>query len=368
MTRDQQILEWYQHFHTNAEISWKEIKTTNKLAQIMEDLGIHYRTFEDVTGLVAEIGDGEEVVALRADIDALWQEVNGSYQANHSCGHDANMAMVLGALLELKEEKFNKTLRFIFQPAEEKGNGANAMIDRGVVDGVTHLFGVHLRPAEELKYAKFSSAIHHGAAMFLQGKIVGVDAHGARPHQGKNSIDVLVAIHQMLKTVYYSPFESHSVKMTNMHAGGDSLNIIPGQATFAIDARAQKNHVLEEMKEQLERKLRAIGQLFDVTIEWEWQDITPGAEVSTEAAELARQGIADVIDEADLEPEIHTSGSDDFHVYTIRRPDVKAAMIGVGANMTHGLHHPEMAFDTTILPQAAKVLASVMRHAANSHK
>ncbi|MBM7706249.1 amidohydrolase [Chryseomicrobium aureum] len=363
MTRVQQILEWYTHFHTHAEVSWKEIKTTNKLAQIMDELGVRYQTFDDVTGLVAEIGQGEEVIAIRADIDALWQEVNGAYQANHSCGHDANMAMVLGALAELKDEDFQKTIRFIFQPAEEKGNGANAMIDRGAVDGVTHLFGVHLRPAEELDFGKFSPAIHHGAAMFLKGKIHGVDAHGARPHQGKNAIDVIVAIHQMLNTIYYSPFEAYSVKLTNIHAGGESLNIIPGQASFAIDARAQKNEVLHQMKEQLERKLRAVGQQFDVTIDWEWQDITPGAEVADEAANLAREGILDSVGDEALEPEVHTSGSDDFHCYTVRRPDLKAAMIGVGAGMTHGLHHPDMSFDTSILPEASRVLAQVLRHA-----
>lgn len=364
MSREQQILEWFEHFHTNAEISWKEIKTTNKLAEIMEQFDVTYRTFEDVTGLVAEIGTGEEVIAIRADIDALWQEVNGTYQANHSCGHDANMAMVLGALAELKDESFSKKIRFIFQPAEEKGNGANAMIDRGAVDGVTHLFGVHLRPAEELELGMFSPAIHHGAAMFLTGSIKGVDAHGARPQQGKNSIDVVMAIHQMLKNVYYSPFEPYSVKLTNVHAGGESLNIIPGTATFSIDARAQKNAVLQDMKEQLERKLRAISQQFDVTIEWEWKDITPGAEVSADAVILVEKGIRNSVGGEHLAPEVVTSGSDDFHFYTIRRPELKAAMIGVGANMTHGLHHPEMSFDTTVLPEASRVLAQILREAA----
>lgn len=364
MSREQQILEWYQHFHEHAEVSWKEIKTTNKLAEIMEQFDIPYQTFEDVTGLIAEIGSGDEVIAIRADIDALWQEVNGKYQANHSCGHDANMAMVLGALDELREESFSKKIRFIFQPAEEKGNGANSMIDRGAVEGVTHLFGVHLRPSEELDYGEFTPAIHHGAAMFLKGSIRGIDAHGARPQQGKNSIDVLMAIHQMLKTIYYSPFESYSVKLTNVHAGGESLNIIPGNASFSIDARAQKNDVLQDIKEQVERKMRAISQQFDITIEWEWQDMTPGAEVSDEAAEIARQGILAAVEANQLAPEVITSGSDDFHFYTIRRPELKAAMVGVGASMTHGLHHPDMAFDTSILPVAARVLAQVLRQAA----
>ena len=92
--------------------------------------------------------------------------------------------------------------------------------------------------------------------------------------------------------------------------------------------------------------------------------MTPGAEVDKEAAELARQGILDEVGDSVLEPEIQTSGSDDFHFYTIRRPEIKAAMIGVGAGMTHGLHHPDMSFDTSILPQASRVLASVLRRAA----
>jgi len=94
---EQQIQQWFSHFHAHPEISWNEIKTTAKIASILDELGVSYQTFSDVTGLIAEIGSGSEVVAVRADIDALWQEVDGVYQANHSCGHDANISMVLGA-------------------------------------------------------------------------------------------------------------------------------------------------------------------------------------------------------------------------------------------------------------------------------
>lgn len=102
MDNKTKILEYFDHFHAHPEASWQEVETTKKLAEIMEDLQVNYQTFDDVTGLIAEIGEGERVVAVRADIDALWQEVRGKVQANHSCGHDANMAMVLGALLDRK--------------------------------------------------------------------------------------------------------------------------------------------------------------------------------------------------------------------------------------------------------------------------
>ncbi|WP_342599691.1 amidohydrolase [Psychrobacillus sp. FSL H8-0483] len=360
MQVETQILQWFDHFHKYPEVSWKEYETTNKLAEILDGLKVPYRRFDDVTGLLAEIGEGEEVIAVRADIDALWQEVDGEYRANHSCGHDANISMVLGALLLLKDEKLKKRIRFIFQPAEEKGNGANAMIDRGALEGVTHLFGVHLRPIEELPFGKVSPAIHHGAAMFLEGKIKGIDAHGARPQQGKNAIDVAVAIHQALKNLYFSPFEAYSAKLTKIHAGGDSANIIPGTALFSIDARAQKNEILFKMKDQIERNLHALKQLFDIEMEWEWQDITPGAEVSIEAAAIAKEGIIEAVGIENLAEEVITSGSDDFHFYTIKHPEVKAAMIGIGADLAPGLHHPKMSFNQDSLLIGAKVISKTL--------
>lgn len=360
MQVETQILQWFDHFHKYPEVSWKEYETTNKIAEILDELEVPYRRFDDVTGLLAEIGEGEEVIAVRADIDALWQEVGGEFRANHSCGHDANISMVLGALLLLKNEKVNKRIRFIFQPAEEKGNGANSMIDRGALEDVTYLFGVHLRPIEELPFGKVSPAIHHGAAMFLDGKIKGIDAHGARPHQGKNAIDVTMAIHQALKNLYFSPFESYSAKLTKIQAGGENANIIPGTATFSVDVRAAKNDVLFQMKDQIEKNLDAIQKLFDIEIEREWYDITPGAEVSREAATIAREAIIDVLGEAKLADEVITSGSDDFHFYTVRHPDVKAAMIGIGSDLSPGLHHPQMTFNHDSLLIGAKVIAKAL--------
>ncbi len=360
MQVENQILEWFNHFHENPEVSWEEHETTKKLAEILDELKVPYRRFDDVTGLLAEIGEGNEVIAVRADIDALWQEVDGVFRANHSCGHDANISMVLGALLLLKNEKLNKRIRFIFQPAEEKGNGANSMIDRGALEDVTHLFGVHLRPIEELPFGKVSPAIHHGAAIFLEGKIKGIDAHGARPHQGKNAIDVMMSIHQSLKNLYFSPFESYSAKLTKIQAGGENANIIPGNAVFSIDVRAAKNPILFQLKDQIEKDLVALQKLFDIEIEWEWYDLTPGAEVSKEAAAIAREGIIEVLGENQLAEEVITSGSDDFHFYTIRQPEVKAAMIGIGADLSPGLHHPKMTFNRDSLLIGAKVIAKTL--------
>lgn len=360
LTVEETIYQWFDHFHQHPEVSWKEFETTKKIASILDELHVSYRLLGDIPGLIAEIGTGNEIVAVRADIDALWQEVDGKWQANHSCGHDANISMVLGALLLLKDRTLQHRIRFIFQPAEELGNGACATFDRGAVDGVSHLFGVHLRPIEELPLGKVSPAIHHGAAYFLEGSIQGIDAHGARPHQGKNAIDVIMAVQQMLHSIHLSPFEPHSAKLTKIIADGGSTNIIPGNASFSMDVRAQHNQQLELLRSKIESGLKSIQQQFEIDMSWKWIDFTPGAEVSPTAANMAKNAIIEALGEGHLADEITTPGSDDFHFYTVKKPELKAAMIGIGANLTPGLHHPKMTFDRSALIDAAKVLACVL--------
>ncbi|MCH7320337.1 MULTISPECIES: amidohydrolase [Solibacillus] len=358
---EQMIFDWFQYFHANPEISWKEVNTTARLAEILSEMGVSIKRFDDVTGLVAEIGTGKDVIAVRADIDALWQEVDGVMKANHSCGHDANISMVLGALHALKDEVLTKRIRFIFQPAEETGGGALAMIERGVMQDVTHLFGVHLRPQEELPLGKIAPAIYHGAAAFLGGTISGADAHGARPHQGNNAIEVVVAIQQMLKNIHIDPFEVYSAKLTKIVADGGSVNIIPGNASFSIDVRAQKNEILAQVQQYIDRGLKQIAGMFHIDIEWDWQDVTPGAEVSIEAAAVAERAIVESLGESYLAPAVVTPGSDDFHFYTIKNPQLKATMIGVGANLEPGLHHPKMTFNAQALLDGAKAVAATLK-------
>lgn len=357
---EEKIYQWFDHFHKYPEVSWKEFETTKKIASILDELNVSYRLLGDVPGLIAEIGTGDEIVAVRADIDALWQEVDGKWQANHSCGHDANITMVLGALLLLKDRPLQHRVRFIFQPAEELGNGACAAFERGAVEGVSHLFGVHLRPIEELPLGKVSPAIHHGAAYFLEGTIRGTDAHGARPHQGKNAIDVIMAVQQMLNSIHLSPFEPHSAKLTKIVADGGSTNIIPGTASFSMDIRAQRNNQLELLRSRIEFGLTSIKQQFEIDMGWEWLDFTPGAEVSSVAARMAKDAIIETLGETHLAEEITTPGSDDFHFYTVKKPELKATMIGIGADLTPGLHHPKMTFERNALIDAAQVLACVL--------
>ncbi|WBX82102.1 amidohydrolase [Virgibacillus salarius] len=235
---EKQVKDTFNYLHQHAEISWEEVETTKYIANILKENGCNVNTFVDHTGVVGEYGnfkDNLPIVAVRADIDALWQEVDGSFQANHSCGHDAHMAMVLGLLWKLQQSpELHKqiAIRFIFQPAEEKGAGALKMVEKGAVDNVEYLFGIHLRPQQECKMRNATPVIVHGATKMYSAEIRGHDAHGARPHLNINAIEVGAQIVNLLSKIHLDPRVPHSVKMTNFQAGGKSSNIIQGMLHF----------------------------------------------------------------------------------------------------------------------------------------
>jgi amidohydrolase len=362
-------MEIFTYLHDHPEISWEEYGTTNYIKELFEDLPCKVTTFRHTTGLMIEMGSGKPVIALRADMDALYQEVDGTFQANHSCGHDAHMTMVIGTIFTLLEEGYPNqgTFRFIFQPAEEKGKGALALVEQGIVDDVDFLYGMHVRPHQELRYGQFAPAIQHGAARFIEGKISGSDAHGARPHLNVNAIQIGSELVQHISNIHIDPLIPHSIKMTAFHAGGKSANIIPGSAAFSIDIRAQTNEGMEELMKKLERITENIAALHEVDIDLNTGANVAAAVINEEASEIMREAITECAGEDNLAQVITTTGGDDFHFYTIKRPQIKAAMLAVGCDVKPGLHHPEMTFNHDIIPHAVEILTETLIKTADKH-
>lgn len=349
----------FNHLHENPEVSWREFETTEYLQKFLEYRGFRVQLFGDCTGLVVEVGGGSPCVALRADMDALWQEVDGKFQANHSCGHDAHMTMGVGAMLLLQKAGFPKKgkLKFIFQPAEEKGTGALKMIEHGVLDDVDYLYGVHLRPIQEIRDGEASAAIYHGAARFLTGEIIGEDAHGARPHLGQNAIEIGASFIHEIKNIHLDPMVPYTAKMTKFHAGSDSGNIIPGKASFSLDLRAQTNEVINALSEKIETITEYLSKLYGVKITLETKANVAAAEVNEEAQHFLEKAIIDVLGAGQLREPIVTSGGEDFHFYTLKKPNIKAAMLGLGCDLQPGLHHPDMTFNREAIYSGVEILA-----------
>ncbi|PIC64313.1 amidohydrolase [Sporosarcina sp. P13] len=364
------IEEVFAHLHSHPEVSWKEIETTRYLQDFLESQGFEVSLFKGITGFSVTIGQGSPVVGLRADIDALWQEVDGVYQANHSCGHDGHMTMAIGALLLAKERGIPTigTLKVIFQPAEEKGKGALAVLDQGIMDDIDYLFGVHLRAADELDDGCSAASLQHGAAKMISGTITGTEAHGARPHQGKNAIEVGASLVQALQSIHCNPMVSHTAKMTMFQAGGDSANIIPGTAKFSLDLRSQQNNVMDELYQHVQRVIQAVAEQYDVEIAHHVMSEMVAAEVNPEAEQIMAEAIARTVGKEKTVRTIVTPGGEDFHFYAVHRPKIKSTMLGLGCGLSPGLHHPQMTFNEASLLTGIEILVSAIEIAFQSKK
>lgn len=361
-TLTKKVQETFDHLHANAEISWEEVETTKYLQQLLEQHGCTTETFDDCTGVIGRYGNfnkGLPVVGIRADIDALWQEVNGEFQANHSCGHDAHMAMVLGVLWKLEENPEladQIAVKFVFQPAEEKGEGALKLVDKGAMDDVDYFYGVHLRPVQETAVGYASPVIVHGAAKVVTGVINGDDAHGARPHLTNNAIEIGAQIVNMLNQIHLDPLQPHSVKMTAFHAGGKSANIIPGKATFSLDMRAQTNELMAQLTEKVQKIFETIQSQHAIEIETSFGEGIAAAEKDQDAIDIMTEAIVAVLGEDKLKEPLVTTGGDDFHFYKIKKPELKATMLGLGCGLAPGLHHPNMSFNHDSMMDGVNIL------------
>ncbi|RIV22777.1 amidohydrolase [Alicyclobacillaceae bacterium I2511] len=359
-TQKEELLGVWEYLHQHPETSWKEHETTRFLAQKLQDLGLRVRTFAEKPGLVAEWGPKTgPVVALRSDMDALWQEVHGVWQGNHSCGHDGHMTAVLGAVYLLKQAFPSPGVRYrvLFQPAEEVGEGATFMVQQGAMNDVSYLFGLHLRPIQELRKGQMSAAIYNGAAAPLRGSLMGVDSHGARPQLGINGIEVAFAALQAVTAIHLNPMVPYTVKMTQIAAGGQNTNIIPGKAEFSFDLRAQTNETMDALVEQTAARIRAVCTMYGADVNLQWGARSMAAKVGLEARGILAQAITDCLGEGVLAADVVTPGAEDFHFYTALRPQLQATMLGLGCDLSPGLHHPYMTFAKEALLDGMVVLA-----------
>lgn len=363
------ILQTYQDLHALAEPSWQEEKTAAYLRDKLLDAGIPVKRFDGHHGFIAEIaGSTEEVVALRADMDALVQEVDGVVKPNHSCGHDAHSTLVCYSALAIAASgvKPAKTIRFLFQPAEEKLGGALQMMKDGALQNVTKLMGVHLRPENEVPYGKAAPAILHGSSTSLTGTITGVQAHGARPAFGRNVIEAASFLVQALQNIRLEASCPFSVKMTQLQAGGDTSNVIPDRGTFTLDLRAQTNQGMDELRQKTEHVMKQTAELMGVGMEWNWRGVAPAATSNDEMIAIAQKAIAHVLGSEHVANICVTPGGEDFHFYSLHHSSVVSTMIGLGCGLKPVLHHPKMSFDTEALVYGAKILTAAIVEAAHS--
>ncbi|MDR1731698.1 MAG: amidohydrolase [Synergistaceae bacterium] len=356
------ILRTLDELHDMPEASEKEFNTSACLAQHLKECGYTVKTgVGGTTGVIGVLDSGKPgpVVGIRADMDALLYEVDGKTVASHTCGHDANSTEVLWAAKAISACGKPQKGRFmaIFQPAEEVASGALALLKSGELEGLEYLFGTHLRAIEELPMGKITPSLRHSASGFMFAEITGKGAHGARPHLGVNAAEAAAAALFAINSVHVTPLVPHSAKVTRIRCGSDSLNIIPDRAEIAVDMRAQTNPVMADLRAKVEAAITGGAASVGAKAVCHWKTGCPAAQDSDEVVEIARRAIVSVLGEEGLAPCMETPGGEDFHYYAQGIPNLKTTVIGVGADLTPGLHLRGMTFNHEAVICAAKVLA-----------
>lgn len=350
----------YDVLHAMPEVGFSEHRTSAWLAERIEAAGFTVTTGVGGTGVVATLKGNEPgpTVALRGDMDALEHVVDGKAVRVHSCGHDAHCSMVLTAAEEVAKSGIARgTLKILFQPAEEKLFGATKMIEAGAIDDVDIVLGIHLRPIQEAKTGQATPALYHGSSYIMEAVITGQTAHGARPHLGINAIDAAAAAVNAVNAIHINPVIPSTCKVTKLMAGGATLNQIPDKAMLALDLRAQQNDAMKLLLAKAENAIKTGAATVGASAETVITGGVPGAEYHPEMIELAREAIRAVLGDQGLLDPIVTPGGEDFHNFVQAKPSLKAGYIGLGCDLTPGLHDPTMKFDRSAMIFGADILA-----------
>ncbi len=370
---------WRHCLHQHPETGFEEVTTSEFVASVLRNLGLDVHTGIGGTGVVANltVGRGGRAVGIRADMDALNIHEAAPQRAHvsriagkmHACGHDGHMAMVLGAATLLSQQRdFDGTVRFIFQPAEEHGRGAKAMMKDGLFERfpVDEIFGAHNMPGLPAGTISTRSGPLMASEDNFVIRIAGKGAHAARPHMGIDPLVIGAEIVLALQTVVsrnVDPSLPAVVSCTEFITDG-IRNATPSTVTIKGDTRSYSSDVqallARRMREVCEGICQAHGAVcvFEYTHEFA-PTVNWNASVDVALAAASRAVGAERVS-ADIVPMMI---SEDFGAFLQVVPGA-FVFIGNGDGDSPGsvpLHNPGYDFNDDILSTGAKYFAEVAR-------
>jgi len=355
----EEIIAWRRDFHMHPELGYEEERTSKIVEEHLREWG--YTIKRVGTGIIADIGNGEKKIALRADMDALpvQEENDVPYKSRipgkmHACGHDAHTAMLLGAakiIAEHKEELPNK-VRLIFQPAEEGGNGALKMIEGGGLEGVDAIFGLHIW----MELPSGIVGIREGPFMAGVGRfdveIEGKGGHGASPHETIDPVPIAAQAILAFQTIIsrnLNPLESGVVSVGTIKAG-EAFNVIPERVYMNGTYRFFTQETKKLIEKRIEEVLKGIVLANNASYKLKIEEVAPPTINDPQMASLAKR----VAQKLELKVgEVPKSmGSEDFAFYLQKVP---GAFIALGIKneekgIIHPHHHPKFNVDEEVLP------------------
>ncbi len=362
----EELVAWRRDLHAHPELAYEERRTAAFVAEKLRAFGVdEVHTGIGGTGVVGVLraGGGGRAIALRADMDALpireetgvaWASRNAGTM--HACGHDGHTTMLLGAARYLAEtRRFDGTVYFVFQPAEEGLSGAKAMLEDGLLERfpADRVFGMHNWPW--LEPGVF--AVHAGPAMAASDefriRLEGQGCHAAMPHLGRDPVIAGCALVQALQSLVAretDPLEALVLSVTCFNAG-DAYNVVPQTAELVGTVRSFR----ADLRDRAEARVRALGEgiaaAFGIAIEVDYRRGYPATVNTAGEAELCAAVAAEIAgEEAVRRNEPPSMGSEDFAFMLERRPGAYVWLGQGGAAEGRILHSPFYDFNDEILP------------------
>lgn len=356
------VITWRRYIHANPDLTFQETATADYIYQQLSEFGplqLQRLTPNSVVARLVGAHPGK-VYALRADIDALpIQENSGeSFSSTkpgvmHACGHDAHTAMLLGAakvLCQLQSEIKGEVV-FIFQHAEEvPPGGAKELVEKGVLDGVAMIFGLHVLPNYPTGNVTIKPGVFSASSDNFDIVIKGCGGHGSMPHMCIDPITIGAEVVTALQQIVARKLDPISVPVLTVATfqAGDSYNVIPDTARLAGTLRTHNKDVRQKVPQLVEQMLAGITSAHGAKYEFKW---TTGYTIGfnhEDACQVARRVIGNTMGaEALTEASVPMFNSEDFSSYQEKVPGC-FVMIGSGneaIGATYGVHHPKFKLD-----------------------
>lgn len=366
----EELIEWRRDFHMHPETGFDVHRTAKIVADELEKMGYRVKRGVGKTGVVANIGEGGKMVAIRADMDALpLQELNESeYKSTvenkmHACGHDSHTAMALGAAQILASEKPNGRIRFLFQPSEETADeegksGAVRMSEEGAMEGVDYVIAQHVDPTQPVGTIAINAGPCSGGVDSWFGVIKGKGGHGAYPHTTVDPFFLLAHIIIALNGITsrrLDPFAPAVVSIGSLN-GGFTENVIPDSIKITGTIRFTTPEVQKQIHAEIKRAFevaRTLGGDYELKIE-----IGGPPMINNEGVSSLIEAVGKDLLGPEHVQEMHNSlGAEDFGSFLEHAPGAMYTL-GVQKKGHEGylLHHPQFDLDERALPIGTAVL------------
>jgi hippurate hydrolase len=363
--RIDEFVEIRRDLHRHPELAFKETRTSGIIARLLAEWGYEVTTGIGKTGVIATLrrGNGSKALAIRADFDALpiKEETGLSYASEnaevmHACGHDGHTTILLAAARRLADSGvFHGALHLVFQPAEEIGAGASALIKDGLFERfpVDTIYGLHNWPNVPTGQFGFVTGPAMASVDRASVRIRGKGGHGAAPHEAVDPVVAAAHVVTALQTVVsrnVDPLDVGVVTVAAIH-GGEASNVIPEWVDLKLTTRSFRPEIRSLLQTRIPALIRAQAESFgaeaDVDYQLGFPSVVNHAAETQLVAEVARETFGEAAIARDFRPR---TASEDFAFYLEQRP---GSFVFVGNGNGPTLHSASYNFNDDIIGPAA---------------